>query len=79
MVYCLKVYICNSFQATTDGTQTTMQQQQLQQLQSLQQQLLQQTAMLSQVQGGDSKTGVDTQLLASLEQLTKQLLNTKVR
>jgi len=54
-----------------------MQHMQLQQLQMLQQQLLQQTAQLKQVQP-DKGTGVDTQLLASLEQLTKQLMMAKV-
>ena len=65
-------------QATGGDNAMTLQQMQLKQLQTLQQQLLQQTAMLSKVQGGDSKTGVDTQLLSSLEQLTKQLLVSKV-
>ncbi|XP_067945701.1 SR-related and CTD-associated factor 4-like [Watersipora subatra] len=62
--------------ATSEASQVSLQQMQLQQLQQLQQQLLKQTAMLSQVQG-ENKTGVDTQLLSSLEQLTKQLLNSK--
>lgn len=56
-----------------------MQKMQLLQLQKLQQQLLQQTAMLQKVQGGGSTKGtVDSQLLASLEQLTKQLIDNKV-
>jgi len=55
-----------------------LQQMQLLQLKKLQEQLLDQTAQLSHVQGDQVKAGVDTDILASLQQLTNQLIVSKV-